>query len=98
MSEHNVYRDGKVHVMAEKCSTCIFRGGNLMHLESGRVKGMVEEAVAAESVIVCHQTLDAYGDNRDNAACRGYTDAYGDRVSTLRLAQALGIIEEVGVA
>lgn len=93
--EHDVYRDGKVHVLSEKCSTCIFRGGNLMHLNGGRVKGMVEEATEAESVIVCHQTLSAYGKTENNAACRGYVDSYGDRVMTLRLAEAMGIIEEV---
>lgn len=33
-------RDGAVWVMSEKCATCIFRPGNLMHLNDGVVARM----------------------------------------------------------
>ena len=36
---HNAYRDGKVHVQSEECSTGVFRKGNLMHLQPGRLRG-----------------------------------------------------------
>lgn len=89
---HNVYRDGKVHVLSERCETCIFRAGNLMHLKPGRVKDMVDQCLENESAIPCHKTLDG-----DNAICRGYYDGYADRTMTLRLAKFFEIIEEVAL-
>lgn len=88
-----VYSEGKVHVMPAMCSTCIFRPGNLMTLQPGRVKGMVDEATANESVIPCHKTI--HGQREQEAVCRGYYDAQVDRVHTLWLAAAMNIIEEV---
>lgn len=88
---HNIVRDGKVHVCEQMCSTCIFRPGNLMHLEPGRVTGMVKEAVEGESTIVCHQTLDTDA----NAACRGFVDRYTKDVATLQIAFRLNLVEEV---
>ena len=41
---HEVYRDGKVHVLDDKCSSCIFRSvndGRILGLKPGRVSGMV---------------------------------------------------------
>ena len=84
----NSYRDGKVHVMAELCPTCIFRPGNLMDLKPGRVKGMVAEAVREDTAIICHSTLD-----RDHAVCRGFYDGY--RTLPLVLATVMGVVEEV---
>ena len=85
MSRHNTYRDGRVHVQAELCSSCIFRPGNLMQLRSGRVRGMVDEARASESAIVCHQTLDG-----DNSVCRGFFDRFP--TTPLQLAERLGMV------
>lgn len=88
-----VYSDGKVHVMAEKCETCIFRPGNLMHLEPGRVKEMVEGSIADGAGITCHKTI--HGGAEQEATCRGFYDSYADQVLVFRMAQAYGIIEEV---
>ena len=85
---HNVYRDGRVHVMAERCATCIFRPGNLMRLDRGRVADMAATAVQRESVIVCHATLNSDA----NAACRGYWDGYRWRVQALQLAERLNAV------
>jgi hypothetical protein len=85
------FRDGRVHVLEGKCSTCIFRPGNLMRLEAGRVKGMVEGAVANGSCIPCHSTLVTGAP----AICRGFWDGYADRVLALRLAEAMEIVELV---
>jgi hypothetical protein len=46
-----------VWVCEALCPTCIFHPGNRMDLEPGRVKEMLDEAVAAEGHIVCHSTL-----------------------------------------
>ena len=51
MSRTNVFNDGKVHVQAAKCSTCIYRPGNLMHLDPGRKDQMEADAIRDEGVI-----------------------------------------------
>lgn len=86
----NAYRDGEVHVLVEQCKTCVFRPGNLMQLQTGRLKDLVDSNLKADSALVCHDTL--YKDGVDNAVCRGYFDAYADEVTPLRLAQAMGIV------
>ncbi len=91
--ENNCFRDGKVHVGVRKCSTCIFRPGNLMHLQEGRTDGMAADAVAAGSVIVCHKTL--YQEKDEHAVCRGFFDVHKNDVQALQLAERLGILEEV---
>lgn len=88
-----VYSEGRVHVVSEKCSTCIFRPGNLMHLEPGKVKKMVTGSIADGAGITCHKTL--YGAAEQEATCRGFFDSYGDEVPAFRLAKSMNIIEEV---
>lgn len=70
------------------CSTCIFRQGNLMQLNSGRVRDMIDTAKSKDSAITCHQTLDG-----DNAVCRGFFDRYP--TTPLQLAERLGLVEMV---
>lgn len=48
----------RVFIRKTRCSTCIFRPGNLMMLNDGRVEGMVAEADATNGYIPCHQTFD----------------------------------------
>ena len=93
MSESNtdVYRDGQVHVLSEKCKSCIFRSvndGRIMGLAPGRVAGMVLEARANESVIPCHTTM---WETDAPAVCRGYWDL-PNRPVTLDLAVAMGVV------
>lgn len=88
-----VYSDGKVHVMSEKCDTCIFRPGNLMMLASGRVKQMVDGSISEGAGITCHKTI--HGQRDQEATCRGFFDSYKDQVFAFRLAEKLGLIEEV---
>lgn len=87
------YHDGKVHVLSERCASCVFRPGNLMRLEPGRVAGMVEKAVRDQSGIVCHETI--YGQAEQEAVCRGFYDAHGRRVIGLEIAPRLGILVEI---
>lgn len=77
-----------LRVCAEMCSTCVFRPGNLMELRRGRVKGMVREAVAADSFIPCHKTLDG-----DHAVCRGFYDAHGHLTLGCRFGAVVGVID-----
>lgn len=91
-----VFSDGVVHVMPSKCSTCIFKPGNLMDLDPGRVKDMRGGALANDSVIPCHHTLPFHTDDRDQqAACRGYYDSVIGVHPVLECAQRLDIIKEV---
>lgn len=88
-----VFREGKVHVLEERCKTCIFRPGNLMHLESGRVKGMVDACITDKDGagnIPCHATLGG-----DQAICRGFWDGYRDKVPLLQMAERMDLVETV---
>ncbi len=80
------YRDGLVHVCRTQCSTCIFRAGNLMRLQPGRVKSMVAQATKADSCIPCHQTLDG-----KQSVCRGFFDRH--QTAPLQIAQRLGLVK-----
>lgn len=50
-------KDMRVHVQQRMCDTCIFRPGNLMHLEEGRVESMVE-GCGEDGIIPCHEHMD----------------------------------------
>ncbi len=89
MSEHNAYRGGRVHVCREMCETCVFRPGNVMRLQPGRLAGMVRDAVETESAIICHSTL--YEEGVDNAVCFGFYERHA--TAPLQVAQRLGIID-----
>lgn len=87
--KHKVAVDGKVRVMAKMCPTCIFRPGNRMKLQPGRVEEMIADATRDESTIVCHSTLDL----PLQAACRGFFDQHP--TAPLQIADRLGLVEHV---
>lgn len=92
MAEHNIYRGGEVHVLADKCATCIFKPRE-RPVDGARVAGMVRDTMDTDgATVVCHSTL--YDEAVDNAVCRGWWDRFADRDATLRLAKALGIVVE----
>jgi hypothetical protein len=76
----------KTRLLARPCDTCIFRPGNPMHLSPGRLRELITETVAAESYIICHDTL-PHQQAVPPAICRGFHDHY-DTLS-LRLIRAL---------
>lgn len=88
MARRNNYRDGKVYVMAEMCATCVFRPGNLMDLQPGRLRYMVKKSLDDDAAITCHKTIDT--DN--NAVCRGFFDRHQRDVTPLRLAAHCGAL------
>ena len=94
------YRDDRVHVMREKCTTCVFRPGNLMHLNPGRLQDMAAQVQESGVPFSCHQTLSysapKYKEHYDGMAlCRGAVDAYGDESVVIRMAYAMDVVEEV---
>ena len=84
-------RDGRPRVLSDQCSTCIGRPGNLMKLNPGRVKQMVEDAVNSGGGIICHQTL-SYGDHPDfgGAMCHWFYASFGHLSNGVRIAERLG--------
>lgn len=92
MSEyHPVARADGVHVLSEMCATCVFRPGNLMHLPSGRLKGMIQTAIADQSCIPCHSTI-RREDEVQPSICHGFFSRYADRILPLRLARVWSFV------
>lgn len=80
------FRDGKVHVCKTMCDTCIFRPGNVMSLEAGRVEQMVKTSTKRQSAIICHSTTEGL-----RAVCHGFFKLHPTQ--PLQLAERLGVIE-----
>lgn len=78
-------------MLARKCPTCIYRPGNLMHLQPGRREDMENAANELGSWIVCHATLTANGTPLgEQAICRGYWDVHQRNSFGCRLANYYG--------
>lgn len=97
-SKHNIYRDGKVHLLSEMCGTCIFNP-HTRPVSGARVAGMVRDTMeeGEGATVVCHSTLyNADGkEDQEHAICRGWYDRMAGRDNVLRLAAAMNVIEEV---
>jgi hypothetical protein len=87
---HDIFRDGQVHVLSEKCATCIFTKHR--PVEGDRVAQMVRDTKDDPGATVpCHSTL--YRPNKqENAICRGWYDRFAEQDEVLRLAHSHGII------
>jgi hypothetical protein len=81
----NTYVDGKVWVRRRQCETCIFRPGNLMQLNDGRVEEMINAAVEEQSCIPCHHHL--YEGQAIEPVCRGFWDRH--KTHPLQVAERL---------
>lgn len=83
-------------LLAERCSSCVFRPGNLMKLAPGRLSDLIQHNLDAGAALICHQTL-SYGDHPEvgEAVCRGFYDAYGDDVNAIRVMHRLGGFQEI---
>lgn len=89
MTRRPPYREGRVHVLSSRCATCVFRPGNLMRLNPGRLADLVQQNRSRDTALTCHATL-----GQAEAVCRGYFDAYGDQITPLRLAVVMDVITE----
>lgn len=88
---------GRPQLLAEKCTTCIFRPGDPMHLGPDRVRDVIQDNRDAGALLTCHQTL-SYGKHPEvgQAACRGFYDAYGLESVAARFAHAvMGGFDEI---
>lgn len=77
---------GGPRVCADKCTTCIFLPGNLMHLRDGALRQITDDA--RDSFITCHKTLPSVSDVGP-AVCRGWYDGHGATSRTMRALEAL---------
>ncbi|THA38100.1 hypothetical protein [Streptomyces sp. A1547] len=75
-----------VRICRDRCPTCIFRPGNLMHLEPGRLAKLTAHTIANEGHIVCHDTLGTGA----GSICAGYAahPQGAERSLALRLVRA----------
>jgi hypothetical protein len=64
---------GGVRLLSARCSTCVFRPGNLMHLRRGRLRDLADQHRQAGSYLVCHETLREVSPAGE-ALCRGFYD------------------------
>lgn len=76
-----------LRVFASPCSTCIFRPGNPMTLQPGRVRGMVEAVVQNDGFTPCHQTLTG---EHPPTLCHGMTQRHPGEL--YRLFERMGAI------
>ena len=86
--------DFTLRVCADLCTTCIYRPGNLMSLDPGRVRQLTQEAIADEGHVVCHSTLGTPAP----AICAGFErhPQGGARSLALRMARA-GVLRVVRI-
>lgn len=92
MAKSNTYRDGKVHVLAEKCATCIFNP-HTRPVEGKRVAELIRDTKdEAGATVTCHSTLYKGGEEK-NAICKGWYDNFADKDDVLILAKAMDVIE-----
>jgi hypothetical protein len=67
----------RTRLLACMCATCIFRPGNPMQLNPGRLRDLVDQARAGDGFIVCHSTLPGMAPpGAEPAVCRGFVDRY----------------------
>jgi len=87
---------GRVRVFRRRCSTCVFRPGNLMHLVPGRLEQLVAENVERGALLTCHQTL-PYGVHPElqPAVCAGFWARHGMETPAGRLARVIGLARPV---
>ena len=87
---------GLSRLLSERCSTCVMRPGDLMHLGPERTREFIGQTLARGSYVTCHQTL-TFGDHPGYgpAICRGFFDAYASQSPALILLRAFRRLTEV---
>ncbi len=85
----NAVSDKGVRVLAQPCTTCIFRADS--PISGDRVDQMIQDACAQDSAIICHATLGL----AEQAVCRGFFARHAGDTAPLRLAAMLGSLDEI---
>lgn len=84
-----------MNILKEQCATCIFRPGNPMELREGAVKSMVDQCMATDDFIPCHENMvyeDRFDDDDERLAvtsespvCAGFHQAYPTSGQLIRI-------------
>jgi hypothetical protein len=87
----DIFRDNRVHVLADLCSSCIFKPHH-RPVEGARVAELVRDTRdEAGATVPCHKTL--YGQTEHNAICAGWWQRFAHRDPILGMAIAMDIVE-----
>lgn len=86
----NVYRDGKIHVMAEQCDHCLLSPDRLV---SGKRAAEIIRETKDEpgATFICHKGTIC----GEDAICKAWYDKFATADPILRMAEAMGVIQEV---
>jgi hypothetical protein len=88
--ELNIFRDGKIHVMAEQCDACLLSPNRLV--DPSQAAEIVRKTKDLPgSAFACHKGSIAVQD----AICRRWYDAFAKDDPVLMLGEAMGVIQEV---
>lgn len=86
----NTFRDGKIHVMREKCANCLLSPDRLV--TGARAAEIVRQTKDdAGATFTCHRA-NLVG---EDAICRGWYDKFAPNDPILQLAESMGVIKEV---
>jgi hypothetical protein len=85
----NTYRDGRIHVMSEKCAQCAFTPDRIV--PGSRVASIVRATKDEPgATFTCHEsTIAGTGD----AICAAWFDRFSDSDPILSLGAGMGIID-----
>lgn len=84
IADHIDPETGRIRLLREQCTTCIYLPGNLMHLAPGGLAAITAEA--RDTLITCHTTLPSVAPTGVlPAVCRGWYDGHGKRSRAIRI-------------
>ena len=84
----------RTRLLSRPCLTCVYRPGNLMRLNPGRLKDLTAQARESEGYVVCHATLPETAPSGVlPAVCRGFYDRFS--TAALQIAARLWGFTEV---
>lgn len=87
----NVYRDGFVHVRAERCAHCLLSKDRIV--PGDRARELITETRDTDgSTFVCHRNQVS---DEPEAICAGWYEKFGSADAVLRLAEASNVIKRV---
>lgn len=78
-------------VQRKKCDQCLFTDARIV--SESRMKDVVQDCLDKDTFFVCHKTqVHAL---KESVCCRGYWDEYKNQFNLGRIAQRLGVVDEI---
>lgn len=86
---------GLPRVFSRECDTCVFRPGNRMRLEPGRLGDIIRTNLSRGTALICHQTTYEQHPEIGETVCRGWWDRFRHRTRSIilmgRLVRSMGL-------